>query len=242
MKNIILNTFLLNWEKLKLVFIFTLFPFIFIFSQTTHSFNTTEKIIGIKIGYGFIISHRTGMGHLQAHVPMLEIDFNIPTKCQKTWHKLYRYPTLGLAYIYADLGNPEVMGTAHTILPYLRLPIIKTSHFEWNYRMAFGVGYLSKHFDRVENIQNIAIGSAFNIAANILFDFHFKISDKLKLSTGIGFSHFSNANFKTPNLGINIPSVSIGGYYQLGKTKPMVEPSDSTTQMPSNKLHALAIA
>ena len=226
---------------IKLVFLFSVFSFSNIFAQTIAELKNTEKIIGIKTEYGFIISHRAGMGQLQAHVPMFEINFNIPTKGEKTWHQLYRYPTMGIAYVYANLGNPEVMGTANAFMPYLRLPIIKTKYFEWNYRIALGISYLSKHFDRIDNTQNIAIGSAFNVAANVLFDFHFKLSEKFILSTGIGFSHFSNANFQTPNLGINIPSISIGAYYQLGAIKPVITTADSLIKIPSAKIHTLII-
>ena len=211
-----------------------------VFSQI-NSWKESEKIIGVKTQFGYIFSQHPGMRHLQAHVPMLEVNFNIPTKGNKTWHKLYRYPSMGIAYVYANLGNIDVTGTAHAVMPYLRLPIIKTKHFEWNYRFAFGIGYLSKHFDRINNIENIAIGSAFNIAVNLLFDFHFKVNKKFILSSGIGLSHFSNASFQTPNLGFNIPSLSLGCYYQFSKPKQILWTTDSVSQPPQKKINVMLI-
>lgn len=224
-------------------YLFLLILLISFYSKITFSqtWKETEKAIGIKTSYGFILSHHQDMRQLQAHVPMLEINFNIATKGQKNWHKLYRYPTMGIAYVYTNLENPEVMGTAHAIMPYLRLPIIKSGHFEWNYRVAIGAGYLSKHFDRVDNIENTAIGSAFNIAANILFDLNFKLTKKVTLSVGLGMSHFSNAAFQTPNLGINLPALSIGTCYQIGNTQAILTCSDSLPPLPSKKFYTMII-
>lgn len=209
-----------------------------VFSQ---SFKEIEKVIGLKTSYGFIASHHHGMEQLRAHVPMLEVNFNINTKGQKSWHQLYRYPTMGIAYVYTNLENEETMGTANAIMPYLRLPIIKTQHFEWNYRFAIGLGYLSRHFDRTNNIENIAIGSAFNIAANLLFDATFKLGKKFTLSAGIGMSHFSNAAFRMPNLGINIPALSMGASYQIGKSQPIITRNDSLSPFAFKKFYTTVI-
>jgi hypothetical protein len=225
--NLPIDLYKMNFKRN--LFVFLLINVLFsktIFPQNNF-WKENEKTFGLKTSYGVLASHRFGMGHLQAHVPMVEVNFNILTKGQKEWHHLFRYPALGIYYVYAYLGHPEIMGSAHAIMPYMQLPIIKLKRFEWNYRFALGAAYLSKHFDPINNIENIAIGSSFNIAANLLFDFNFRINESLSMTSGIGMTHFSNANLQTPNLGINIPAFSLGINYRIGDTKPFISHFDS---------------
>lgn len=172
--------------------------------------------------YGFIIPHRTGMKNLiTGHVKALEFNYDIPTFGDKMWEQIYQYPSWGLSWYLADLANPDQLGFATGVYPYLRLYPVKNKSFLLSYHLGWGFGYLSKSFSRVENYKNIAIGSKLNAIIGLGAECRFKISQHTTLSSGISFTHFSNGAYKMPNLGINIPAVSAGISYALsnrGKT------------------------
>jgi hypothetical protein len=53
-----------------------------------------------------------------------------------------------------------------------------------------------------------------------------RLTNRLGLSAGLEISHFSNAAFKTPNLGINIPTFNLGLSYKLFKETPLLIKND----------------
>jgi hypothetical protein len=83
------------------------------------------------------------------------------------------------------------------------------------FRFGLGVGYLTKKFDRISNYQNIAIGSHFNAAVNIMVEARYRINYRLTASAGINLQHFSNGSLKMPNYGLNLPLINIGLAYRL---------------------------
>lgn len=170
-----------------------------------------------KIHYGFIIPHRTGMKNLiTGHVKALEINYDIPTYGKKEWEQIYNYPTWGLSCFIADLGNPVQLGFATGLFPYVNFPKIKTERFRFSYHVGWGLGYVSKAFDRTENYKNTIIGSNMNAIISLGLESELKVSGRLSANAGMSFTHFSNGAFTVPNLGINIPSVNLGISYLAG--------------------------
>ncbi len=84
--------------------------------------------------------------------------------------------------------------------------------------MCGGLAYLSKKFDLQSNRRNQAIGSHLNGSMQFGVVAHSPIKRlNSYLEYGISISHYSNAAFKVPNLGYNIPSITIR--YGLGVNK-----------------------
>ena len=69
--------------------------------------------------------------------------------------------------------------------------------------MGIGLGYVNRKFDTKDNFLNVAVGSNFNIHFNARLGARYSLSEKMEISTGLSFDHFSNANTSEPNLGIN---------------------------------------
>jgi len=182
---------------------------------------STDKDFAIqaKAHYGFIIPHRSGMKNLiKGHVPGFEINYDHPTFGEKAWQQVYNYPHWGLSFYYTNLANPEELGIATGIYPYLSFPVILKKRFEFDFRMGWGVGYLSKTFDRLENHKNTVIGSRINAIIGLQIEAKWKISQHLTYATGIAFTHFSNGAYKVPNLGFNVPSLNTGISYSIGES------------------------
>jgi hypothetical protein len=76
-----------------------------------------------------------------------------------------------------------------------------------------GIGYLTKRYDEFGNPRNPAIGSHLNGMMHL--GYHLDAGRYLneqgwKMYAEAGMVHFSNANWRQPNFGINIPYLSIG--------------------------------
>ncbi len=213
----------------RLVIIFFLFLFVANITCAQSSKIISEKfILETKLHYGFVISHHINMVHLTTgHFPAFEINFGKQTHGEKTWHELYKYPVMGICYWTADLANPDVLGNAHALYPYLNFHLYQSDIFSLNYRFGTGLGYLTKKFDRLNNYKNIAIGSHLNVTINMFYEFKWKLMKIFFVSGGIGITHFSNGSFKMPNPGINIPTVNLGLAYIFPTEIKKIIPYDS---------------
>jgi len=189
-----------------------------------------------KLHYGFIMPHHKNMQHLTTgHFTAYELNFNFQTHGEKKWHCLFKYPVIGGAIWYADLANPVVLGKAVAAYPYLNFHLYNKNNFFLNYRFGIGLGYISKPFNYNDNYKNIAIGSHLNAAINMFYECKWLVKKKISLTSGIGITHFSNGSFKTPNLGINIPTVFAGiAYYFPDKTN--ILPDTSWKNISENKI------
>ncbi|MBA7628311.1 hypothetical protein ES703_35790 [subsurface metagenome] len=138
---------------------------------------------------------------------------------------------MGAGYLYTSLGNDRVFGKAHAAFLFIDIPFSsKVKKLYSNYRIGFGVSYLTRQFDVSENPLNLAISSGLNIYVNFKYNVRFRIDKKNEVLAGIGFSHFSNGKLATPNLGINTVTVSLGYLYNIMPARyprqtPEIKPS-----------------
>jgi len=151
------------------------------------------------------------MMHLaNIHLTAFELNIQKRTDGSKPWHAFYKRPTLGICYWYSSLANSKILGNIHAIFPFMDFPLKESNTVHFNFRAGFGLGFLTKRFDRFTDYKNIAIGSRFNAGINIMYHILFDVSKSISISGGIGITHFSNGAFKMPNLGINLPTANLG--------------------------------
>ena len=204
---------------------FTVFLLLICFWQTgfsqggppapPHNFQLETRIHG-----GIFLQHHFEMRRFDAHFPMIEISLQRATYGQNQWEALYRYPMIGVSYIYADLGNSKELGNAHAIYPFINFPLNSDLDNSLNFRVGLGLAYLTNKFHPTENFRNFAIGSHLNAAVSLYFDYRKKINRRSNLVFSAGLTHFSNGSMKTPNFGLNILSVSAGYSFFLKKPNP----------------------
>jgi len=159
---------------------------------------------------GFLIAHRSLMAHLPV-APAVASEFSYvhQTKNEKEWHHAYRQPLIGGTLFYGSVGNNQILGRFLGMYGFVELPIIKKNNYRLDFRFGTGLGYTNKPYDAVQNPDNVAIGSK----VNAMMCFALKQSYRIKnygLTFGIDMTHFSNASFQMPNLGINVPYLSLG--------------------------------
>ncbi|NDW11859.1 hypothetical protein D0T50_03020 [Bacteroides sp. 214] len=106
-----------------------------------------------------------------------------------------------------------------------------TLNYEWN----LGASFNWKHYDPFDNPNNIALGSTVNIhvAGNLYFKW--KLSNKLDLHAGAGFTHFSNGANSLPNKGLNILSGFVELAYHFNRKELLPDLSGLLTPPPFEK-------
>ena len=181
--------------------------------------------LSIKGNYGFLWAHKQKMSNLiSGHVSNFEIDYEFSMAKGFVWQEIFNHPKAGISFLYGGLGNAKELGIGTALYGFLRFPLITNQRFMFSYKWGSGLGVISKPFHSEKNYKNVAIGSTLNMFMHVSLEARFLLSNKLSLSTGLGYSHYSNGAFKMPNLGINIPDFRMGVSYQIGDAKEIKLP------------------
>jgi hypothetical protein len=200
----------------------------------------------IKPSYheGFILVHRTSIGHLVKGYPAIyELNISKPTLGNKLWHIENNRPDIGLTLQCLDFKNAPQLGYGLIAAPYIEIPLNEREKpSRLVLRLCWGVTYLTKKFDITENHKNIAIGSHVNAFVQFKWFWHLRLSKYLRFEPGFAFSHASNGRSKNPNLGLNVVSVNASLNILIpSSSKSKVERIDSSTRVKSkNELMAFA--
>lgn len=148
-----------------------------------------------------------------------ELAISKVTKGNKEWERKLNYPEIGGALFMARFGDNDIFGNAYAIIPYAKFWLVRRKAIDFYARIGFGLGYVTKPFDRINNPTNNVIGSKINNCTQFSFGVDFKVNRELSLFTALNFTHFSNASFQSPNLGINYLAFSTGFRYLPNATK-----------------------
>ena len=195
-----------------------------------------EWFIKPVINYGFILEHRSTLGHLVKGYPvMYELDFGKPTLGDKIWHCENNTPDVGFSFIVLDYKNPKQLGYSFSLAPFADIPLNKKNkRSRVIMRLSWGVAYLDKSFDVKTNPKNIAIGSHFNSFVQFKWFWHLQINKNLRFEPGFAFSHARNARTSVPNLGLNLVSLNAGLNYIIPSSKKLpVDKIDSACKVKS---------
>ncbi len=208
--------------KLRPVILYSILFVILSETYATDKENIFKNVyVDSKFHYGFIIPHHKSILYLlERHVYGFEINVSRPAFGRHIWEQLYRNPRTGIGYVFFDYGNPEVLGKVHALYGFMNIPVIRNDNNKnlLNYRISFGMSYLTRRFDVHENYLNTAIGSNLNIYFRLGFDTKIQVSENFEILGEFGFTHCSNGKVKSPNYGLNVLSGSIGLSYLINNT------------------------
>lgn len=164
---------------------------------------------------GFLVAHRSIMGHVATqHALATEVSVYFRGKGSKYWHEWYNNPRYGLSAFYGSVGNNELMGHYIGAYGFMSIPFIHTKHYEFGGRLGCGLGYASKVYDNETN--NLSIGTSTHINAMISLSVENRFQfGKHAVNFLVDMTHFSNGATKVPNLGLNVPFMSLGYGYRI---------------------------
>jgi hypothetical protein len=186
----------------------SIFAFVFIFLQGF--FASAQEGWEAKIFGGYLVSHHPEMQNMEAHIVGTEINkFWTLTHSQKPFDGM----KVGFSGLYLYLGKPNINGSALAFLPNVVVNLTPKAKTPFTMRWAAGLGYITKPFSYPNNIKNKAVGTHFNGCMQMQFNKYWVINKNYQVIAGGGLTHFSNGNFKKPNLGINMPHLILGMRY-----------------------------
>lgn len=181
--------------------------------------------IDFRLNYGFYMHHHYEMEGYRAHFPMFELSLQKQTYGKSYWQSCFNYPAVGVTFFASGMGNIDVLGKAFALYPYIYFPFIKSKTTNFGIRFGLGLGYLTEHYNHIENPYNICIGSSLNAAASITFDISHHFSDRFKMSIFGGLQHFSNGCTSEPNKGTNVIKGGISAAYMINDPVPYINPA-----------------
>ena len=196
-------------KKIILVLVFQLLFFLHLKSQPLKG----RLNIITNIGRGFIIRHSARMGNIaNTHFNIYEASLSYLTDGSKEWHSVYSYPEYGIDLGYIPFQNP-ILGNGAYAIPFMEKKLFGFSKIKFCYKIGYGLSYTSNPYNPESNFKNIAISSAIGYALRGEFSVNFKIYEGLRARAVLMMTHFSNASFKIPNSGLNIPALGFGLSY-----------------------------
>lgn len=136
----------------------------------------------------------------------LEIDF--PKWGNQDFHSKFPLNNWGIAINYSPLSNKELLGFGIGLMPYINIvPFNKRS---WEFRLGTGLGFVEKPFNNISNPKNMVIGSYINNTTDLSVRFRgITFTKGYGAKIGLGIQHFSNGAVLRPNLGLNLPYISL---------------------------------
>lgn len=174
---------------------------------------------------GFLAAHRPIMGHLATqHAFAGELSFYQQARGKRAWQQAYKMPLYGISLFYGSVGNNELLGHYTGLNGFVNFPLVRFRSYTLSGKMAAGLGYGSKIYDSEGNILSVPVSTHVNAMVVMGLDSRFVIKNKHELVVGIDMTHFSNGAAKVPNLGINLPYLSLGYGYRVrsGKSDSVV--------------------
>jgi hypothetical protein len=185
-------------------------------SQSADSsfFNTLSFSALINIGI-YNASNVKLQSILDSRPILGEIDVTTQTTGKRLWEQINGYPVFGLGLIYGNSGSRAYIGNILGLFPFVNLPVLRSHGFSLFGKFGIGVGWVEKPFNPQTNYENLVIGSHLNACINLNLTAQFQIQPHLYLDFAAGLNHMSNGGTKLPNLGLNIPLLSLGFKYNV---------------------------
>ncbi len=198
---------------------------IYIFSFAQPADSTAYKAhINFNYHYGNINNNIAEFTPINpGNISMFEINVSKQTRGEQYWHKSYFYPEVGVSCVFGNISNKEEMGKMLSILPTFTLTSIEKKGLKAFARLGMGLSYFTKHYDRINNPDNLFMGSA--IAAHVMIQGGMRkyIAENWSANAQLAFSHHSNGHIQVPNFGINIVSYGLGITYHFTDDKKPVQ-------------------
>ena len=213
-----LNTFLSGMMMLFLVFSAP--------AQNTSSSFSQSLSFSAALHYGFSNPANIKLESIQNSRSFLEeLDISSQTTGQKIWQQQAGYPIIGLSFLFGQSGSSQYIGNIAAILPFINGSIYRKDFFKLGWRFGIGPGWVQKPFNPQSNYQDLVIGSHLNACVNLQLFSTLKIWQKISINLGLSFTHLSNGSVKLPNLGLNMPALTLGVCYYLHPHPAMVKRS-----------------
>jgi hypothetical protein len=192
--------------------------------QATDNGDSTEVdnilCLGIRGHYGFIIPHSRHIREISYSNPWgVETEVAWHLMGEKSWRYCYCYPRTGFGLFYINFDNPDILGYAIALYPFIEPYLYTGKRLNLSGRFGIGPAYVSKYYDPETNPNNFFFASHVTFTAQLCFAIQYRINGHFSARVGLNYNHLSNGGIKQPNVGMNYPTVNLGLDYSLRKAE-----------------------
>lgn len=194
-----------------------------IFLAASGSAQKTEDVwLEGRAKAGFLAAHRSIMGHLPVEYAFAgEWSVLFQSKNRKQWHEAYNQPLYGMTAFYSSVGNKQVLGHYMGGYGFVSFPFYKGKKYRFSGRVGTGLAYGTKYYKKnfpedSTSLYNVAISTPVNVVVVFALENRF-VFGRHSISAAMDMTHFSNGATKVPNLGLNLPFLSLGYGFQIQK-------------------------
>jgi len=178
-----------------------------------------EAWLEVRPKAGFLIAHRSIMGHVvKEHAFATEVSYYFKGNGEKYWHDPYNNPRYGISGFAGTVGNRDLFGVYYGAYAFMSMPLIKTKRFSFSGRLGAGISYAPKVYHNVTNNLSIATSTYVNALVSLAVESRYEFG-RHSVNAILDMTHFSNGAMKVPNLGLNVPFVSVGYGYKIREAK-----------------------
>ena len=174
------------------------------------------------------------MGHFEklglVNLSGMNLGIEFPSEQQRPWQQYLNNSTLGIGLSLID-WNSQYLGKAVAMYPYLLIPAVRTEQFQFNFKVAGGLGVVNETWYTQEEhdpdkyfhddaMTNNVFGCHLNAYLSAGVNFNYAVTRNVALHGEFGYFHMSNGRTCMPNLGANI---LYGGVGVVTTINPTVE-------------------
>ena len=164
------------------------------------------------------------MGHFSKlgleNLSGINLGVEFPSDQQRPWQQYLNNSTLGIGLSVIDWQS-EYLGKAIAMYPYLLIPAVRTEQFQFNFKIAGGLGYTSEtwytqedhnpnHYFDGSKMTNNVFGCHLNAYLSAGVNANYYVNRNVALHGEFGYFHMSNGRTCMPNLGANILYGGVG--------------------------------
>jgi len=132
--------------------------------------------------------------------------------------QLYGFPVYGVGFYSAYFEGGE-LGSPQALYVFMRAPVFRGKKLSWNWELSAGVSYGFEKYDPNANPDQQIIGSSVNVYFNVGTGVSYQIGNRWDITLDIDMTHFSNGSTHTPNIGVNLAGLALGGRYNFNPVR-----------------------
>jgi hypothetical protein len=148
------------------------------------------------------------------------------------WDQLYGFPVYGIGFYSAFFEGGE-LGTPQALYMFMRAPVIEGKKWSWNWELAVGLSYGFYKYDPELNPDQQVIGSEQNVYFNAATGVSYNLGKRWDLTLDVDVTHFSNGSTRTPNIGVNLMGLALGGRYNFNPVRNYTKALDKNYRPPT---------
>lgn len=178
------------------------------------------NVVDVKYHHGRFMKNTESLDDIMDN-PYDALDIRVGFQSDGTkqiWDQLFGFPVYGIGFNQVFFKGGE-LGTPSAIYMFMRAPVFRGKKLSWNWELAVGVSYNFQKYDPNTNPDQQIIGSATNVYFNAGTGISYQIGNRWDLTLDFDMTHFSNGSTRTPNIGVNLAGLAIGGRYNFNPVK-----------------------